>query len=271
MIDFGGIKWYHQTIKKSRGDGMLAEKRLSEIVAIVEEKRSVTVTELMDILSASESTVRRDLNVLDGNGQIKKVHGGAVAVGNTYYTVDADVVSRKDQNNDEKVRIGKYAASLIKPGDFVFIDAGTTTEVMLDYITEKKATFVTNGIDHARKLSQMGLTTYILGGEFKATTEAIVGEEAIESLNKYNFTIGFFGTNGIAVNNGYSTPDVKEAMVKKKAIRHCRNRYILSDSSKFTKISSVIFAEFESARVITTAVHDEAYRNCRNIVEVDKL
>lgn len=249
---------------------MLAEKRLSEIVAIVEEKGSVKVTELMDILGASESTIRRDLNVLDANGQIKKVHGGAVAVGNIYYTVDDEVVYRKDLNSDEKIRVGRYAASLIKPDDFVFIDAGTSTEIMIDFITEKRASFVTNGLAHAKKLSQMGFTTYVLGGEFKLTTEAIVGEEAIESLGKYNFTIGFFGTNGISTSCGFSTPDAKEAMVKRKAMMKCRTSYVLSDPSKFAKISSVTFADFGAAVIITTALKDEAFKKYDNITEVDK-
>ena len=100
------------------------------------------------------------------------------------------------------------------------MDAGTTTELMIDYITAKNVIFVTNSFAHAKHLSQKGYTTYILGGEFKPVTEAIVGEEAIISLDKYNFTKGFWGANGVTKGNGFTTPDVKEAMVR----NPCRRR-----------------------------------------------
>ncbi len=249
---------------------MLMEKRLIDIVAIVEQKRSVSVQELMILLNASESTIRRDLNTLDANGQIVKVHGGAMAVGSVYYTKDDEVVNRQDLNKEAKQAIARYAAELIKPNDFVYIDAGTTTELMIDFIAEKKAVFVTNATIHAKKLAQMGCTTYILGGEYKATTEAIVGEEAYVSLSKYNFTKGFWGTNGVSQPLGFSTPDLKEAMIKKKSMERCRERYVLCDNSKFSQISSVSFADFSSAKIITNIITDDAYLKCNNIVEAAK-
>lgn len=255
----------------NKGDSnMLIEKRLGEIIAIVEQKKSVTVQELMQLLNASESTIRRDLNTLDANGQIVKVHGGAVALGGIYYTKDDEVGNRKDLNKDAKIQIARYAAALIKPSDFVYMDAGTTTELIIDYITEKNAVFVTNAASHAKRLSQIGCTTYILGGEFKATTEAIVGDEAIYSLSKYNFTKGFWGANGANLYTGLSTPDVKEAMIKQKSMEKCKERYVLCDNSKFSQISSVTFAEFSSAKIITDRIYDETYLKCNNIVEVSK-
>ena len=76
----------------------------------------------------------------------------------------------------------------IAPGDFVYLDAGTTTELLIEYITSHQAVFVTNAISHAKRLAERGFTVYLLGGEFKAVTEAIVGEEAVAALEKYNFT-----------------------------------------------------------------------------------
>jgi DeoR family fructose operon transcriptional repressor len=222
----------------------------------------------MQLLNASESTIRRDLNMLDADGQIVKVHGGAMAIGSIYYTKDDDVVNRKDKNKEAKLKIARYAAALIKPYDFIYMDAGTTTEMMIDYITEKKAVFVTNATIHAKKLSQIGCTVYILGGEYKPTTEAIVGEEAYISLSKYNFTKGFWGTNGVNQSSGFSTPDLKEAMIKQKSMERCKERFVLCDSSKFSQISSVTFAEFASAKIITDSISDEAYQKCSNIIEV---
>lgn len=109
---------------------------------------------------------------------------------------------------------------------------------------------------------------YLLGGEFKASTEAIVGEEVVEALEKYNFTKGFWGTNGVSVTKGFSTPDVKEAMIKKKSMENCMERYVLCDESKFSQLSCVSFAPFESATILTTGINREIYRNYKNIEEV---
>ena len=164
--------------------------------------------------------------------------------------------------------IARYAAGLITAGDFVYIDAGTTTDLMIDYITDKNAVFVTNAVTHAKKLAGRGFTVYILGGEFKAVTEAIVGEEAVASLEKYNFTKGFWGTNGITRERGFSTPEVKEAMVKQKSMQNCKQRYVLADTSKFNQISSVTFAPFESAQIITTGLGQTAFKKCKNVIQI---
>lgn len=250
---------------------MLIETRLNEILRLVEERKSITVLSLADELHASESTVRRDLTLLDSRGLLKKVHGGATSLDLGYTTKDYEVAFRENLNREEKIQIARYAAGLIKNDDFVFVDAGTTTELVIDYIEEKSAVFVTNGTVHAKKLAQRGFRVYILAGELKASTEAAVGSETLAGLDKYHFTVGFFGTNGVSVSKGFTTPEMNEAMVKQKAMEQCKERYVLCDSSKFNKISAIKFAEFKNATIITSKLADETYRQYKNIVEVGKL
>ncbi len=248
---------------------MLSSERMRRICEIVELKGSVSTQTLMDELGISESTVRRDLTVLDREGRILKVRGGALARERLFHVKDDTVSERKDRNQEEKRRIARFAAGLIRENDFVYLDAGTTTERMIPYLEQENVTFVTNAVSHARALSEAGYTTYILGGEFKAATEAVVGEEAIQSLKKYNFTKGFFGTNGISRDVGFSTPDVKEAAVKRQAMRNSLKAYVLADTSKFSQISCVKFGEFANADIITTKILDDEYRDCPNVMEVD--
>lgn len=247
---------------------MLTEERFAKICSVLEQNGSVTVQQLMAELDASESTIRRDLTALDAEGRLTKVHGGAVLKSNAYSTKDEKVINRKEINKEAKIKIAKYAAGLIEAGDFVYLDAGTTTERMIDYITNKQVIFVTNAITHAKRLAENGFTVYLLGGEFKAVTEAIVGEEAVTTLDKYNFTKGFWGANGVSIQKGFSTPEVKEALVKKKSMTNCRECYVLADDSKLNQISSVTFASFESAKVITNGPLPAAYRSCANVIEV---
>jgi DeoR family fructose operon transcriptional repressor len=252
---------------------VLTEERLQKIQALVEAKKSVSIQELTTELGISESTVRRDLTVLNGQGRISKVRGGAMAKDHRYFTKDDSVAERQEQNLDEKRIIAKYAASLIAPDDFVFLDAGTTTELLIDYLTVKNVVFVTNAVSHAKKLSRLGYTTYILGGEFKATTEAIVGDEAVDSLQKYSFTKGFWGTNGVSVANGFATPDVKEAMIKKISMSRCAECFVLCDPSKFSQTSCVKFEDFANAFIITTKLPEgmrSEYETNDNILEVMK-
>ena len=247
---------------------MLLEQRLEAISKLVEERRSVTTQQLMELLHASESTVRRDLTALHRSGRLLKVHGGALAMDAAFIAQDDDIEARQLLHPAEKDRIARYAAALIRASDFVFLDSGTTTERMLPYLTEKTAGYVTNSITIARKLARSGITSYLIGGELKASTEAVVGNDAVLHLAKYNFTKGFFGTNGISAATGFTTPDPNEALVKKTAFDRCRERYILADSSKFSQVSPVTFAPFDGATIITTGLIDPAYTACPSLVQV---
>lgn len=249
---------------------MLTEERHRLILSKIDNESVVYVNDLVNYLNSSESTIRRDLNTLHKQGKLKKVHGGATSLQQSFINTKEDVVElRQNLNLDEKLIIAKEAAKLIKPNDMVYLDAGTTTELMIDFIEEKDAVFVTNGIVHAKKLIQNHCKTYILGGELKLITEAIVGVEAINSLRKYNFTKAFLGANGINLKRGYTTPDISEAMVKEEAIYRSKKAYVLCDSSKFELISSITFGEISKATIITTKLKDKSYKELTKVMEVD--
>ena len=250
---------------------MLTEERHKLILEELRNNSVVYVNELVKMLDTSESTIRRDLNYLDEVGKLKKVHGGATLLEKEFHTKDDLVSIRETLNIDDKSIIAKHAASLIKKDDFVYIDSGTTTNLMIDFLEEKEAIYVTNGINQAKKQISNGFRTYILGGEIKDSTEAIVGVEAINSLKRYNFTKGFFGTNGISDYRGYTTPDMKEALVKEEALKRTRNPYILADKTKFNEISCITFGEIDEAVIITTILENTSYCNKAEIVEVLKL
>ena len=250
---------------------MLTEERHKLILDELKKNSVVYVSELVKILDTSESTIRRDLNFLNSEGKLKKVHGGATLVEREFNTKDDYIAIRENLNMEDKAIIAKYAASLVKKDDFVYIDSGTTTNLIIDYVEEKNAVYVTNGINQAKRLISKGFTTYIIGGELKSSTEAIVGVEAINSLKRYNFTKGFFGTNGISKHRGYTTPDMREALVKEEAIKRTRNPFVLADKSKFNEISCITFAEVDEAVIITTNLEDNRYYDETEVVEVLKL
>lgn len=247
---------------------MLAEKRHAIILETVNRQKSVNLSELCQLLDTSESTIRRDLTILANMGKLVKVHGGAVSIEDSFFNQENNVEEKSKLFTNEKIAIAKYSASMIDSGDFIFIDAGTTTEKMIDYIPNKDVTFVTTGFINAKRLAQRGFKVYIPGGKIKLTTEAIVGAECVLSLKNYNFTKSFVGVNGISLTSGFSTPDVDEAKVKTAVIENSRTVYILADHSKFDKITSVTFAQLNKAQIVTDRLIDKKYLFKTNIKEV---
>ena len=247
---------------------MLTEERYSKILECLNEYKTVTVTQLAEALNASESTIRRDLNSLATMKKIIKVHGGATVLNDSFNFSEHPVEAKEKMFSEEKAAIAKYAASTIRKNDFVFIDAGTTTDKMIDFITESSAIFVTNGFSHAKKLARKNFKVYIIGGQIKSSTEAVIGTECVEALKKFNFTKCYMGTNGISLAAGFTTPDTDEAAVKKTAILHSYVAYILADHSKFNQVSSVTFAPADSACIITDYLPDKKYQEKCIIKEV---
>ncbi len=247
---------------------MIAEERLARIVEMVERRGTASVSELASALSISESTIRRDLDKLDQAHRLVKVHGGATAREAAHLTRDLTLLERHGLHDEEKRAIAEYAAGLIGPDDFVYVDAGTSTEALVARITETRALYVTDSVSHAMALAARGCRVTVLGGELKSATEALVGPDAIASLERYHFTLGFWGSNGITEDAGYTTPDRSEAQVKQASMERAERRYVLSDASKFGRTSRVSFAPFASAQILTAGDVPQEYRGLANVVAV---
>ena len=236
---------------------MLSQDRQALILDIIKEQGSITVTRLTEILETSESTVRRDLSFLANKGKINKVHGGATAISQEFIKLEDNIEEKLTKNTDEKSKIAQYAASQVQDDDFVFIDAGTTTLLMTTFIKNSKATFVTNGIDHAKQLAKNGCNVIVLGGKLKQSTEA-----------NYSFTKAFIGANGISEKQGYTTPDTEEAMLKAVTIEKSFVTYVLADYSKFDKVSAVSFGSIDCACIVTDKCPNAKLKKLTVIKEV---
>ena len=244
---------------------MLTKQRQAAILTQLHENGSVTLQDLCARFAASESTIRRDLSDLDRQGKLTKVFGGAIPVGNEVKAFEEKVSARLSLHTDEKKRIGMTAASQVEPNDFVYIDAGTTTGAMIPFLTESSAVYVTNAVSHGLLLASMNFRVILIGGELKSSTEAIVGSDALSALNKFNFTKGFFGTNALSPENGLTTPDTNEALIKQTALTKSAQAYILADSSKFGKICPVKFGDFNDATIITDSCPKNIFKKHKNI------
>ena len=244
---------------------MLTKQRHEEMVNIIRERGSITTNEMAKILGISESTARRDINFLADTGKVIKVYGGAMFDPQDVDTKEDSFEQRMDINATEKGKAAEKALELITPDDFIYIDAGTTTKYIADNFNMSGVRIVTNGIEHATILASKGNEVVLVGGYVKIPTDAIVGTLAVNTLDKYHFTKGFFGTNGISPKAGYTTPDINEALVKKAAMQKCSKSFIVCDSSKFNTISAVTFASFREATVVTNLCPAE-FSKYKNII-----
>lgn len=249
---------------------MMTQKRYAEILRILDEKGAASVQELAQLLGTSESTIRRSLTVLHKNGKLYKVYGGATAIESAYSTYESDMKTKIDLFSQKKISIARHAAGLINRQDYVYIDAGTTTLYMIDFLDEPNATYVTNGLPHATKLAEKGYNVFILGGQIRNSTEAITGIEAGACLSHYNFTKSFFGTNGVDINIGYSTPNANEGLLKQAAMQRSKHAYILADHSKFNRVCPISFGNIGSATIITDMLLDRKFKDFTTIIETEE-
>lgn len=254
-------------MERDKDNNMFNEERKQLIVKMVEQNGRVSVQELVQKLDTSESTIRRDLTELDKMNLITKVHGGAISV-TTRVTQDVSVTVRKDLNQEQKLAIARYAASLVTDDDIVFLDAGTTTGLILNYLDKKNITLVTNSIEHATMAASRGFNLLLPGGTVKKETQAIVGHTACKFIEQMNFTKCFMGTNGVTRTQGCTTPDATEAEMKRTACEHSKDVFILADNTKFGTISTVTFCKFEEAEFITDETVAEKYYLCENVTTV---
>lgn len=247
---------------------MLTQDRRTQIIELLRQRGSATVTELAEKFDTSESTIRRDLAALAQLGRVNKVHGGATVSHQEFLPKENNMEQKALLNIAEKTAVAKYAATQIEDSDFVFIDAGTTTYLMTKYIENSGATFVTNGIAHAKELASKGCRVFVIGGEIKSTTEAIIGLVAATNLQKYNFSKAFIGSNGVSDKQGFTTPDTEEAMLKAVAMERSFVSYVLCDHTKFGMVTAVSFAPIDSACIACDYCPDDKLKEKTIIKEV---
>ena len=214
----------------------------------ISQDNFVALDALVIALNTSESTVRRDLDELESEQKLRRVHGGAELPRSLQEELTNQQKSIK--NIQEKAQIAQKAASFISDNDVIFIDAGTTNELLLEQLTQDNLTVVTNSIHHASKLVERNIKTIIIGGLVKNSTDASIGNIAVEQIRQLNFDKAFLGINGVD-SDFLTTPDIEEAVIKKTVIEKKKKTYVLMDSSKIGQVSFAKFGKIDDVDIIT--------------------
>lgn len=242
---------------------MIPFERQQFILAEMQEG-TVYISELAKKMGVSEITIRRDLKELEDNKLITMLRGGAAKLIDT--TRETSMDQREGLYTKEKELIGKYAASLVKDLDVIFIDSGTTTKTMLKYLTKKKGIqIVTNGYKNIEEGIPYNLPITLIGGELKRETYAFIGPITSKVIDMYYFDKCFLGVNGIDKEFGLSNADPNESLIKEQVIHRSRESYIVSDSTKFDSNSVFTFARIPEVKIITDK-QPEGYEEYKNII-----
>lgn len=240
---------------------MLSQTRRQKIAQYVQDYKTATVQDLVQVFDSSEATIRRDLKQLEEDKQITRVHGGAIAKQNLS---GEDFFSDKlTRNAEAKARIGAFAASLVSSGETIYLDAGTTTRQMIAHLPQD-ILVVTNSLSIANQLGQHMIETIIIGGKVKQATDAIVGHQALKQLEDYHFSKAFMGVNAIDLKFGMTTPDSQEAAIKQQAMQQSLRIYHLADASKFDQVTFAAVNPLDVGSLITVDLPDALYQRYHN-------
>ena len=222
---------------------MIQDERYSRIYDILEEKKTVTVHFLKNYLYASEATVRRDLEVMESRGLLRRIWGGAASVSSEK---DAPDFVRIKTNIDKKEKIGRIAAKLIHDSSTIFFDNSTTCLSMIPYLRNKKSlTIVTNSLKMSRLLTdQTTANIHILGGQIYEQN-VVTGLTAIDSIRHYHTDLFFLSCTGVSYEAGFTSIDPKIVEVDLEMMAHASKVCILCDSTKVGKLSLLKLASLD--------------------------
>ena len=193
---------------------------------------SVSVGALAKDLGLSEATIRSDLKVLETKGWINRKRGGAASA------FHRDILERQRVFPERKNAIARAAADLVRDGDVIMIEAGTTTALIARYLAGKRDIhIVTNStlvFSYARMYPNLQIT--MTGGEFRRATESMVGPIALETIGRLNVRLAFVGTDGFTLKRGMTTHLMEGAEIVKAMKAHAEVTVLTADSSKYGKI-----------------------------------
>ncbi|MGO1003400.1 DeoR family transcriptional regulator [Lysobacter sp. CA196] len=236
--------------------------RRQQILQCLIEQNSVQVAELVERFDVSAVTIRADLSHIESQGLATRTHGGATLVRTP--PLEQDIHEKDALNLPLKECIGARAAQLVQAGDNIIIDSGSTTMTLARHLRgHRDVTVMTNGLNIAWELANApGVDVLLTGGSLRKQSLSLQGSQAEASLNAYSFDTLFLGVDGLDLQFGLTTHDEAEARLNHRMVERARRIVVLTDASKFGRVSLHRIARLDQTHaVITDAGIDDRYRD----------
>ncbi|WP_144312421.1 DeoR/GlpR family DNA-binding transcription regulator [Terriglobus saanensis] len=241
-------------IEEPLQEGMMAEERRMQILQILRSEGRAKVNELAQRFNTSAVTIRSDLNELDQRGLVQRSHGGAV-IQDTVFR-ESPVHERIKSQSKEKQRIGAMAATLVREGETIILDSGTTAlEVARNLKNIPMIQVITNGVNIAAELLNSRNTQIIMmGGTVRNDSASIVGRSTEDMLEQFSADKLFLCGAGCDPDFGVSGTNLEETMANRAMLRAAREIIVVADASKFSKRSMSLIASFSEVDIVISDV-----------------
>ena len=244
---------------------MLADERYRIILGLIKENGSVSASQLNKKMNVSSETIRRDLYYLESKNMLRRVHGGAVAV--TKMSEFKVLEKRLDENVEEKVECAKNALKLIKNGDVIFVDSGSTAIEFAEALKGRfeNLTVITNSLDVYKHLGNSGYKLIIIGGEYLAQEEANCGFFAVEMINNMHADKAFVFPSAVSLKNGVMSCEMDLYSVQCAYKNNADRVIFVADSSKFEKsgLAKICDMDIQYEFVTDSKINHEIYQMYR--------
>lgn len=234
---------------------MLKSERQDSIARLVDERGTVSVREVSDLLSVSEMTIRRDLEELSSAGRVVRVHGGARRMSSARgLSVPREFSHAEKQqiHRTEKLHIARIAASVIDEGDTVFLGVGTTIEDIARILPAMRLRVITNSLPVFNLLEDRNdFDLWLVGGMYRPRTGAFVGPIAETAVSSLGIDKAFIGANGI-LDGSISTSNTEEGSIQALVFDKADSRYLVADSSKLGRRDFYCFYDLADLDALIT-------------------
>lgn len=211
---------------------MFELERLEKIQDILSERNTMSVRHLAEQLFVSETTIRRDLNELERQGLVKRIHGGVVLLAGP--NRELPLYMRERQNSEAKELIASRALTHIHNGQVLFFDASSTVQRMVRHLTQfRDLTIITNGLKTAQELSSLSHNVYCTGGLQLHNSSAYVGHIAEQTVREFSADLFFFSSRGLSETGKITDASAEETQLRRVMFEQSEKRIFLCDSSKF--------------------------------------
>jgi DeoR family deoxyribose operon repressor len=222
------------------------QKRLETLKKMLQEERSMKISDISRRLGVSPMTTRRDIDILSSEGIVKVLHGAVVYDSNNYEGTLSDymLTVAENRNVEEKREIGKFAASMVEENDIIFIDAGSTTEFFTSALPDDISfTVVCYSINIFLAISALkNVEVVLMGGRYNRRTTIFEQTQSTDSLQNNRTRKAFLSAGGLHAKLGVTCANQSECLVKRAALASTAESYLLIDSTKFGHVHSCFFA-----------------------------
>lgn len=225
--------------------------RHEDILRILELRERVSVAELTERLGVSEVTVRKDLTVLEESGHLVRTRGGARRAQDRALLEPID--RRLAARPSVKRAIAAAAAELVREGETLFLDSGSTCLALARALRSRDLRVVTNSLDVLDELADApSIVLHAVGGGFRREARSLIGPLAVEAVRRFHFNLAFLGTSGVSVEGAFSSQNTIESEVKRSVIGQAERAVVLGDASKIGRSAFSIFAQPDEVQLYVT-------------------